>query len=520
MATNGKAGFEKFTVKKNNAAVKEKFKQEKKKAKKDKAKAIEEHFERKRAQREAGSGVTFGPNNELTKTVKPFAANKYPAANNRNTKPNFNKEVKSDKPFKTSNKFPSRNTGTQTENTDKPPFNKSRTFEKPLNKFPNRNTSTQSENTDKPPFNKSKTFEKPLNKFPNRNTSTQTENTNKPPFNKSRTFEKPLNKFPNRNTSTQSENTDKPPFNKSKTFEKPLNKFPNRNTSTQTENTDKPPFNKSRTFEKPLNKFPSRNTLLPVIDKTNADKKTVNKIGAQNEMPLNKFLAHAGISSRREAVGIIKTGKVSVNGTIITEPATKVSEADVVVLNEKKLNPTKNRVYILLNKPKDYITTVSDPEGRKTVIDLVKHATPERVYPVGRLDRNTSGVLLITNDGDLAQHLSHPKNNVKKIYHVTLDKPLTKAHFDEVINGVTLEDGVANVDALAHPDIKFKNEVGIEIHSGKNRIVRRIFESLGYDIKGLDRVFYAGLTKKNVDRGKWRFLSEKEIRNLKFFTKA
>jgi 23S rRNA pseudouridine2605 synthase len=173
-----------------------------------------------------------------------------------------------------------------------------------------------------------------------------------------------------------------------------------------------------------------------------------------------------------------------------------------------------------LNKPKDYITTTEDERGRKTVLDIIKNATPEKIYPVGRLDRNTSGVLLLTNDGDLTQKLTHPSNEIKKVYAVTLDKPLAKTHFDEILKGVPLEDGVANVDSLAYTDVKDKTQIGIEIHSGRNRIVRRIFEHYGYDVKNLDRVIFAGLTKKNVERGKWRFLSEKEVRDLKYFKKG
>ncbi|HRF18494.1 MAG TPA: pseudouridine synthase, partial [Chitinophagaceae bacterium] len=209
-----------------------------------------------------------------------------------------------------------------------------------------------------------------------------------------------------------------------------------------------------------------------------------------------------------------------VNGELVTEPGHKVSTKDDIRVNGKKIFLAKNLVYILLNKPKDYITTTDDPQGRKTVLDIIGRATNERVYPVGRLDRNTSGVLLLTNDGELAQRLTHPSNEVKKVYHVTLNKPLEKKDFDQILNGVVLEDGLANVDTLAYADSKDKTQIGVEIHSGRNRIVRRIFEHLGYDVKGLDRVMFAGLTKKNVDRGKWRFLTEKEVRDLKHFKKG
>lgn len=237
-------------------------------------------------------------------------------------------------------------------------------------------------------------------------------------------------------------------------------------------------------------------------------------------MPLNKYIAHSGICSRRDAAELVKDGKVKVNGTIVSEPGFKVSPADTVIVNGKKIQPVKDLYYILINKPKDYITTTEDEKGRKTVLDLIKRAASVKVYPVGRLDRNTTGVLLLTNDGDLAQKLTHPSNEIKKVYAVTLDKPLTKVHFDEILTGVPLEDGVANVDSLAYTDTKDKTQVGIEIHSGRNRIVRRIFEHYGYDVKNLDRVMFAGLTKKNVERGKWRYLSEKEVRDLKFFGKG
>jgi 23S rRNA pseudouridine2605 synthase len=237
-------------------------------------------------------------------------------------------------------------------------------------------------------------------------------------------------------------------------------------------------------------------------------------------MPLNKYIAHCGICSRRDAVEIIKSGKVKVNNAVVTEPGFKIKPEDAVIVSGKKINPVKNLVYILINKPKDYITTTDDPQQRKTVLDIIKNVTPERVYPVGRLDRNTSGVLLLTNDGELAQKLTHPSNEIKKIYAVTLDKPLAKKDFDQIIKGVPLEDGMASVDMIAYTDIQDKTQIGVEIHSGRNRIVRRIFEHLGYDVRGLDRVSFAGLTKKNVNRGKYRFLSEKEVRDLKFFKKG
>jgi 23S rRNA pseudouridine2605 synthase len=233
-------------------------------------------------------------------------------------------------------------------------------------------------------------------------------------------------------------------------------------------------------------------------------------------MPLNKFIAHAGVCGRREAAELVKEGKVTVNGDKIFEPGYKVSGVDKVIVKGKQVFLQKNSVYILLNKPKDFLTTSNDPQGRKTVMDLVKQATPERVYPVGRLDRNTTGVLLLTNDGELAQKLTHPSFEIKKIYEVTLDKVVSKKDLESILAGITLEDGFVQADAAGYADAKDKTVVGIEIHSGRNRIVRRIFEHLGYDVKNLDRVMFANLTKKNVERGKWRFLQEKEVRLLKF----
>lgn len=235
------------------------------------------------------------------------------------------------------------------------------------------------------------------------------------------------------------------------------------------------------------------------------------------EFPLNKYIAHCGICSRRKAVDFIKAGQVTVNGQLVEEPGYKVAPKDVVKLNGKKLSFQREQIYILLNKPKGFLTTTDDPEGRHTVMELVSNATGERVFPVGRLDRNTSGLLLLTNDGDLAQKLAHPRNNIQKVYHAGLDKPLTKADFDQILKGVELEDGIATVDSLAYADAQDKTQIGLEIHIGRNRIVRRIFEHLGYQVEKLDRVLYAGLTKKNLPRGKWRLLTEKEVILLKHF---
>ncbi|RQO32619.1 pseudouridylate synthase [Taibaiella sp. KBW10] len=232
-----------------------------------------------------------------------------------------------------------------------------------------------------------------------------------------------------------------------------------------------------------------------------------------NEMPLNKYIAHCGVCSRRDAVLLIKEKKVTVNNKVIEEPGFKISEGDIVQLEGKELKVQKNLLYLLLNKPKGFITTTDDPKGRRTVMDIFGDNIDERVFPIGRLDRNTTGLLLLTNDGDLAQQLSHPKYENRKIYQVTLDKNVSKPDFEKILGGLELEDGKTQVDQLAY--LENKNEIGIEIHSGKNRIVRRIFESLGYVVEKLDRVMYAGLTKKNLKRGQWRFLTKQELINLK-----
>ena len=229
---------------------------------------------------------------------------------------------------------------------------------------------------------------------------------------------------------------------------------------------------------------------------------------------LNKFLANAGICSRREADEFITAGVVSVNGVVVTELGTKVKRTDEIKFHDQPVN-IERKVYVLLNKPKDCVTTSDDPQERKTVMDFVKGACKERIYPVGRLDRNTTGVLLLTNDGDLASKLTHPKYLKKKIYHVYCDKNVTKADLDQIVSGITLDDGEIHADAVSYASEIDKSQVGIEIHSGKNRIVRRIFEALGYRVIKLDRVYFAGLTKKGLRRGDWRYLTEQEVNMLR-----
>lgn len=248
----------------------------------------------------------------------------------------------------------------------------------------------------------------------------------------------------------------------------------------------------------------------PKREKSGAGKVADNK----REMRLNRFIAHSGICSRREADELIARGLITVNGKVVTDLGTKVVPGDDVRYGKKKLS-TEKKVYILLNKPKGYVTTVEDPHADQTVLDLIGDACHERVYPVGRLDKSTTGVLLLTNDGDLTGRLTHPRYKRKKIYHVFLDKPVTRNDLEQIAGGVDIDGEIVAADAISYADSEDKTQVGIEIHSGQNRIVRRIFEKLGYRVLKLDRVYFAGLTKKNLPRGKWRFLSDKEISMLK-----
>lgn len=234
-------------------------------------------------------------------------------------------------------------------------------------------------------------------------------------------------------------------------------------------------------------------------------------------MRLNKYIAHCGICSRRQAAEYVKAGQVTVNGKVVTEPGVEIQPSDRVTYKGEQVRPEDRKVYILMNKPKNVITTSEDERGRTTVLNLLKGKIKERVYPVGRLDRDTTGLLLLTNDGDLAQKLAHPRNKVVKVYKVTLDKSLALKDMEAISAGVELEDGPAQVDNVFYYEGK-KNEIGIEIHIGKNRIVRRIFERLGYNVMALDRIFYAGLSKKDLPRGFFRRLTEREVIQLKHFT--
>ena len=257
---------------------------------------------------------------------------------------------------------------------------------------------------------------------------------------------------------------------------------------------------------KPVKKLKKKKPFKQIKYKENADPNA--------PIRLNKYLANAGVCSRREADEFIQAGVVKVNGEVVTELGTKITRADQVMFHNQPVQ-LESKVYVLLNKPKGFVTTTDDPENRKTVMELVKSAASERIYPVGRLDRATTGVLLLTNDGDLASKLTHPKYEKRKIYQVWLDKPVAMEHMQMIADGIELEDGEIHADAISYVTEEDLTQVGIEIHSGRNRIIRRIFEKLGYRVLKLDRVYFAGLTKKKLSRGKWRYLSEQEVNMLR-----
>ena len=314
-----------------------------------------------------------------------------------------------------------------------------------------------------------------------------------------------------RRTTLSNKTSEKPYPENKKSFDKPFEKYRRTDSEKPSEGYDS--SDKKNSYRKPFQRDSFRKPF-----KRTYDKPTNNKVSSENKdglIRLNRYIANAGICSRREADDLIKSGVVAVNGKVITEMGFKVSPGDIVKYGGETLKREK-MVYVLLNKPKDYITTVDDPEGRKTVLSLVQDACTERIYPVGRLDRNTTGLLLLTNDGELTKKLTHPRYGIKKIYHVVLDKVLKQSDLDIVTNGIELEDGFIKPDKISYvADGNDKKEIGIEIHSGRNRIVRRIFEQLGYNIRKLDRVYFAGLTKKDLPKGRWRILTEAEIGILK-----
>jgi 23S rRNA pseudouridine2605 synthase len=285
------------------------------------------------------------------------------------------------------------------------------------------------------------------------------------------------------------------------------------------------PSGKSNETELPFEKFRHKKPVIEKLDEHNTEKERSFKgkgtdkgsgktFSEPKSIRLNRYIANSGVCSRREADEHILAGHVYVNDKLVKEVGTKVTYSDIVRFKGKKLNPEK-KIYLLLNKPKDYITTVDDPHAKRTVMELVRNSCRERIYPVGRLDRNTTGLLLFTNDGELTKKLTHPSHKIIKIYQANLDRPLERADMEKIASGLELDDGPVQVDEISWIDESDKAKIGVQLHSGKNRIIRRIFKHLDYDVVKLDRVFFAGLTKKNLPRGKWRFLDEKEVNRLK-----
>lgn len=319
--------------------------------------------------------------------------------------------------------------------------------------------------------------------------------------------------FNNRNRTNNRQNTSNRPNSRvNSNVNSNYNRVNNANPNARPQNAKRPNNNFKQKVAKPTTKK-------KVIQKAEATPaptpiKFRELLPADMEIRLNKYISSSGICSRREADIMIENGDVTVNGVVVKELGVRVRPIDVVEVKGKQIS-FESKVYILLNKPKNVVTTVDDPEGRTTVMDIIKGATSERIYPVGRLDRNTMGVLLLTNDGELASKLTHPSYMKKKIYHVWLHKEILPEDMQKIADGIELEDGEIHADAISYVKEDDQKQVGIEIHSGRNRIVRRIFEHLGYRVVKLDRVYFAGLTKKNLPRGKWRFLDEREVMNLR-----
>ncbi|MFR9649883.1 MAG: pseudouridine synthase, partial [Rikenellaceae bacterium] len=328
------------------------------------------------------------------------------------------------------------------------------------------------------------------------------------PFNREGGERRPFNREGGERRPFNREGGERRPFNREGGERRPFNREDGERRPFNREGGERRPFNREDGERRPFKKYGDSSN-----DSRGGNYPTFKDESRPDEMRLNRYIAQGGLCSRREADEFITNGEVTVNGEVVTELGTKVKASDVVMHNGEIIKGEK-RVYLLLNKPKGYVTSLDDPHADKTVMDLIANACTERVYPVGRLDKNSLGVLLFTNDGDLTKEITHPSHQKKKIYQVSLDKDLTRADMEEIARGITLEDGEIHADAISYVNDD-KSEIGIEIHSGRNRIVRRIFEHLGYSVQKLDRVYFAGLTKKNLKRGQWRFLTTVEVERLK-----
>ncbi|MBU3927326.1 MAG: rRNA pseudouridine synthase [Bacteroidetes bacterium] len=403
-------------------------------------------------------------------------------------RPTYKKTVRSSRP----------ETGSQSDKPFKKPFKSTRpasgtSSEQPFKK-PYRSSRPESGSSSERPYKKTYGDSKPDSDSSSDRSYKKTFGTSRPQ--KGRSYDDTDKKKPYRSSRPESGSSSERPYKK--TYEGSDQKKPYSKSRPETGNSSRKPFSKGK-----------------FVTKRRTDEEPETVQGLKSVIRLNKYLADAGICSRREADRLIESGVVEINGVVVTELGTKVGPNDKVRYGGESLKREKLK-YVLLNKPKGFISTSDDPLDRKTVMSLVENACKERIYSVGRLDRNTTGLLLFTNDGDMAKRLTHPKHGVRKLYHVTLDKALTKNDMLQILKGVELEDGIVQPDKIDWvEDVESKTEVGIELHSGKNRVVRRIFEHLGYQVEKLDRVVFAGLTKKDIPRGKWRLLSDKEVDMLK-----
>ncbi|NPE49278.1 pseudouridine synthase [Sphingobacterium prati] len=451
-----------------------------------------------------------------------FGSNKYADKSSfRGESNSFRSKDNSDKPFNKTGRSFDKNDSSRSFDRKEGSFDKrdsfkrsdrsdsSRSFDRKEGSFDKRDSFKRSDRNDS-----SRSFDRKEGSFDKRDSFKRSDRNDS-----SRSFDRKEGSFDKRDSFKRSDRNDS-----SRSFDRKEGSFDKRDSFKRFDKDDRSSNNRSRSFDKPSNrKFDGDRSRNFDENKSFDDKQYTKRPKKKAEtsaeddglIRLNRYIANAGICSRRKADELIAAGVIWVNGEAVTELGTKVDPAtDEIRYNNERLKREK-MVYVLLNKPKDYITTTDDPQERHTVMELVSKATKERIYPVGRLDRNTTGLLLMTNDGNLAEKLSHPRNSISKIYNIELNKSLTQGDFNKINFGIELEDGIIKPDDLSYVQGGSKREIGIQIHSGKNRIVRRIFESLGYEVVKLDRVVYANLTKKDLPRGRWRYLEEKEIVQLK-----
>jgi 23S rRNA pseudouridine2605 synthase len=448
-------------------------------------------------------------------------------------KPRFDKDRGERKPFSRDNndERPRRAFGEERPKFDKDrgerkPFSRDNNDERPRRTFGEERPKFDKDRGERKPFSRDNNDERPRRAFSDEKPKFDKDRGERKPFSRDNNDERPRRAFSDEKPKFDKDRGERKPFSRDNNDERPRRAFSDEKPRTSNDRPDRRGTKKDeeRFWKDDFSKKPFISDEKPKLRRIMGDEKIIaaHKKKEQttkddDDMRLNKYVALCGVASRRASGEIIKNGEILVNDEVITEPGRRILPEDVVTYKGEKLIISASLVYLLMNKPKGFITTMSDELDRKTVMDLIDHDMSERIYPVGRLDRDTSGLLLFTNDGDLAKKLTHPSHKVKKLYHATLDKPITKNDLEDIAKGLVLEDGVAVVDGISVIDTASKKEVGIEIHIGKNRIVRRIFEHKGYVVEKLDRVYYGGLTKKDLPRGRYRHLTEREIIMLKHF---